>query len=170
MNEKGFKDLQALRARIESLLRYESESGEFYWLESRGSKKAGQKAGSLDSKGYVQIRVDGHAWYAHRLAWMLVKGQYPDFQIDHKDTCRNNNSISNLRASTVMQNGYNRSKQMNNKSGVKGVHWNKKRNKWCAVVGVNRLKVHVGYFECLDRAEIAIRAKRNELHKEFSRD
>ena len=34
----------------------------------------------------------------------------------------------------------------NNKSGFRGVYWKKNDNKWCAKIGLNKTKVHLGMF------------------------
>ena len=52
--------------------------------------------------------------------------------IDHKDMNRLNNQRLNLRPATHSQNKANRNAQVNSKSGIKGVSYSSKRNKWCA--------------------------------------
>lgn len=57
----------------------------------------------------------------------------------------------------------NRRKFKNNKSGYTGVHWDKKANKWRAVLTINSRKIHCGLY---DKIEHAITA-RKEKEREF---
>ena len=52
--------------------------------------------------------------------------------IDHIDENRANNNVKNLRWATVRENLANRGKQINNKSGFKGVCFDKHTNKYVA--------------------------------------
>lgn len=50
------------------------------------------------SCGYVQISVHKRKkYYGHHIAWFLYYGTWPEQLIDHKDRCRSNNIINNLR-------------------------------------------------------------------------
>lgn len=120
------------------------------------------------------IKVDGK-WkqvYVHHLVWVEHRGSIPDgMYIDHRDGNKHNNEISNLRLCSNAQNNWNLPKQKNNKSGVKGVHWSKSANKWCAQFRAgNGVRINVGYFESLDDAAKAISAERVKYHKEYSHD
>lgn len=67
--------------------------------------------------------------------------------IDHIDRDGLNNQKSNLRKCTQIENIANSSIKRNNKSGFKGVSWNKGMKKWCAQIesrGDHRI---IGYFE-----------------------
>ena len=67
-------------------------------------------------------------------------------QIDHIDGDKKNNFFENLRVCSPQQNGFNRGKQKNNKSGLKGVFWDKKQKKWCAQIKINGKKKNLGRF------------------------
>ncbi|BAO20652.1 putative endonuclease [Pseudomonas phage PPpW-3] len=154
---------------LAAILRYDSKTGVFYWLKSRGRAASGSIAGGDDGKGYVGIRINGKQYKAHKLAWLACTGEWPSFQIDHRDTDRSNNRFENLRPSTQLQNTYNRSLGVNNKSGVKGVHWHKNSGKWRAVIGVNGKKIYIGIFDDINDAQMAISQARTKHHQEFSR-
>ncbi len=84
--------------RFRELLRYEPETGKFYWLMNRGrNAKSGDEAGSMNNKGYRQIKVDGRAYSAPRLAWLFVCKEWPKKEIDHINHNRDDNWIANLR-------------------------------------------------------------------------
>lgn len=90
---------------IRALLRYEPETGHFYWLLNRGSKiKAGQRAGAVSSEGYCQISIYDRLYRAHRLVWLYVHGEWPSQTIDHIDGNRLNNRLDNLRDVSLKEN------------------------------------------------------------------
>lgn len=157
------------KAELDEILRFDAETGIFYWINSRGRVSAGSVAGYVGDKGYIEIGIDGKKWYAHILAWLTSTGSLPESQIDHRDTDRSNNRFGNLRLSSQLENTYNRSMMSNNKSGVKGVHWHNFSQRWRAVIGVNGKKIQVGTFENVDLAKAAIARAREKHHKDFAR-
>jgi len=60
----------------------------------------------------------------------LIFGKYKGFDIDHINGNSFDNRRSNLRKCLHSQNTVNRGLQRNNKSGYKGVYFNKARGKW----------------------------------------
>lgn len=101
---------------------------------------------------YIALYLKGQYHYAHRLAWLYVYGKLPKNQIDHKDQIKIHNWISNLREATRIQNGRNIRKPKRNKSGVKGVHWNKHIEKWVAYIGYKNKMKFLGNFDNLEEA------------------
>jgi hypothetical protein len=61
-------------ARVRELLDYDPKTDTFRWKVSRGRSKAGSVAGSPDSDGNLQIRVDGRLYTAKQLARAHVSG------------------------------------------------------------------------------------------------
>lgn len=95
---------------VRQLLRYEPDTGMFFWKERAlasfaneragkiwNAKYANKKAGSVLTEGYVQIKLMGKKYLAHRLAWLCVNGDWPTQEIDHMNRIRNDNRIVNLR-------------------------------------------------------------------------
>lgn len=108
------------------LLDYNPETGLFTWKAKRCGTKHGSVAGSIDpSHGYRRIKIDGHLYLAHRLAWFYVCGEWPAHEIDHIDRARANNRIANLRPATRSENQCNKPRYSNNRTGAKGVHWHR---------------------------------------------
>jgi len=81
--------------------------------------------------------------------------------VDHIDNDKTNNNFSNLRFATHQENSRNRSISSRNKSGVKGVCFDKPSQKWRAQIGINNKLVHIGLFETLEEAQIARQARAN---------
>ena len=85
-------------------------------------------------------------------------------QVDHIDRNPLNNSRQNLRLATHKQNARNRSKQRNNTSGVPGVHWNKRAQKWHAGIAHK----HLGLFATKKAAAEARKKAEREHWGEFA--
>lgn len=146
------------------LFYYDAETGIFTRKVSVGGHLIGDVAGRIMKDGYVRIGVDGSYFSGHRLAWLYVYGELPEFDLDHFDRVRNNNGISNLRPATKSQNMENKTKQKNNTSGVKGITWHKQCGKWQAVIGSNRTSIYLGLFATLDAAAAAYVRAAKKFH------
>jgi len=132
---------------LKELLYYNPDTGIFTWKENRRRVKKGDVAGGFGEDGYIQICIDRFTYRGHQLAWLYHYGEYPCGYVDHINHNRSDNSISNLRCVTAAENGKNRGKQSNNKSGYVGVHWDKTRRKWLASIKVNRRCINLGRFK-----------------------
>lgn len=140
--------------RLRELLHY--ENGVFTRLQRVGKSRVGvgSIAGTLNTRGYWQINVDGRLYYAHRLAWLWVTGEWPKGEVDHIDGDCANNRIENLRDVTHSTNKQNlKNAQANNKTGFLGV--TQTRGKFRASIKVKDTVVHIGLS---DTAELAHKA------------
>lgn len=143
------------QAALKKLLRYDKKSGKFYWRQDRGGISKGTEAGSGHNQGYIYIRVNKVAYLAHRLAWLYVKGVWPDFQIDHKNRIRSDNRWLNLMDLTHSQNAINRKPRKGSKSGVTGVGWNTRDGVWMAYVERNKQRTNLGAYTTVEAASEA---------------
>jgi len=126
-------------------LDYNLETGIFVWKVSAANNKVkiGDVAGNKTKTGYCKISICGEEYYAHRLAFLYVKGYMPDV-IDHINRDRFFNAFGNLRESSYTKNQRNRSLNSNNKTGTTGV--TKSGNKYCASIKLKGIKKHLGTF------------------------
>lgn len=155
---------------LRECLHYSVITGEFYWLKAPSNKvKLGSMAGSLNVKGYRQIKINGTLHRAHRLVWLWVTGKWPVNEIDHVNGVRNANYWLNLREATHSQNAMNRGMLANNTSSFKGVFWNKRAQKWMGQINLNSRRIHLGYFDAIEDACAARTAAEERLHGEFAR-
>ena len=155
--------------RLLSLLEYEPAIGKFYWRRRRHKENKGI-AGTMANTGYKVIKIDGSCYMEHRLAWLYMTKHFPEHELDHIDTRKDNNIWSNLREATRSQNNCNRKMGRNNTSGIKGVHWDQSKNCYIAQIQCNYKKQHLGCFANIQEAEDCVKQKRKELHGEFRRD
>lgn len=79
-------------------------------------------------------------------------GKWPEKWIDHIDGNKQNNDVNNLREVNKTQNAWNSKEFINNKSGHKGVIWNKARQKWQAYITANKKTTHLGLYESFQEA------------------
>ena len=154
--------------RLKELMSYDPAAGEFRWRVSRGPRRAGSVSGCMNVRGYIQIKIDGKDYLAHRLAWLYVHGEFVQ-ELDHINGIRTDNRISNLRPATRSQNNGNARKQSNNTSGLKGVSWYKRLQKWKAQITFNGRYIWLGIFDTREAAHAAYCAKSRELFGEFAR-
>ena len=159
------------QARLKEVLEYSSDTGYFTWLVTRGPKApAGTRAGTPHARGYVALMVDQRLYLAHRLAWLYVTGAWPVHTIDHINGARDDNRLANLRDVTIQTNLHNQSTPYkSNKTGLRGVSFEPRSNKWYARIRVNTKSVMLGYFPTPQEAHAAY-ASAKLLHHHLTKD
>lgn len=154
---------------LNECLIYYPHSGALVWRERpqnhfssvRGWKQwnrihAHQEAFTARSGGgYACGGIDYKSYLAHPIIWKMVTGDEPE-AIDHDNGIRDDNRWVNLNASSYALNAKNTAKSSRNTSGIAGVSWSTKRNKWRVQIGIGKGKnKHIGYFDTLDEAKDA---------------
>jgi hypothetical protein len=151
--------------RLKELFDYNLETGIFTRLIYKHyNAKAGDIAGSLDSRGYLCINVDGFQYKAHNLAWLYVTNEWPEY-IDHENHLKHDNRFYNLKSVTMQENQRNQLRNKDNTSGVNGVYWAKDINRWRARITVNQKTINLGCFT--DIKEAAKARKEAEIKYNF---
>ena len=154
---------------VVSLLRYDPADGAMYWrprqshqvscpemLDNWNRRYAGKRAGSSNSDGYEVIRVGGNQFRTNRLVWELLHGPIPDgMQIDHVNGDRRDNRAANLRAVTITENNRNMRLSHRNTSGLHGVVFLHRYNRFQAHIVVDRKHIYLGYHKTLIDASAA---------------
>jgi hypothetical protein len=113
-------------------------------------------------KGYAQTSINGENIYLHR----FIMGAKPGEEVDHRNGKRNDCQRENLRLCTHSQNMANGGVLSNNKLGVKGVSFHK--NKYRAVIQVNRKSIHLGRFDNINDAAHAYDVAASAYFGEFA--
>jgi hypothetical protein len=132
--------------KIQELLNYDPDTGEFTWKKSRGPMPAGSTAGQrwVD---YIRIGIDGQSYQAHRIAWLVLTGEDPgEMIVDHIDLDKQNNRADNLRLSTISQNGGNTLR------GEPKCYQKTAPGKYQAVFTLNRKRYTLGTFDTPEEA------------------
>jgi len=154
---------------LKEYLHYNEDTGIFTWIKKPCKKiKVGSVAGSLNKVDmYIEIGLLGCLYKAHRLAWFYVYGEWPERDIDHKDTIKINNCISNLRLSNKSENAFNQGVSKRNTSGFKGVSYIEQSGKWRANAGLNGKIKFLGNFNTPEEASEAYKNFCRKHHGEF---
>jgi hypothetical protein len=151
-------------SRLREVLDYNPETGEFRWRRRMSSRAgAGGVAGASDGR-YVLIRIDGTLHAAHRLAWLHSFGSWPRDGIDHANGIGRDNRLANLREADHAQNAQNPRLRRDNPSGVVGVWWAEREQKWRARIRVDGRDVYLGGFATIAEAAAARAAGKARLH------
>ena len=75
-----------------------------------------------------------------------------NYEPDHLDRNPLNNLTDNLMPKTRLRNMLNRGLQKNNRSGIKGVHWDSNARKWKAQITTDKKPINLGRFDNLEDA------------------
>jgi hypothetical protein len=140
---------------------YEPETGNLIWRQRPAShftgeqrndclrwnrRYAGKVAGGINH-GYWATKVNFVLYRNHRIIWEMCNGPIPDgLHIDHINRVRSDNRMTNLRLATRSQNAINSPMYPSNTSGVTGVSFCKRSQKWAAKISIGGSKKHLGYF------------------------
>lgn len=103
--------------------------------------------------------------FMHRIILNTKKGEI----VDHIDGNGLNNQRNNIRICTYSENNINRRVPITNKSGFKGVYWNKKSRKWVVQIKKNGIRKFIGYFAEIEKAKDAYKKEATILHDLFIR-
>lgn len=150
-------------ARLRELLNYDPETGVFTWAVDRGPARKGGAAGAAQKIGYVVIRLAGQLYYAHRLAFLHMTGEWPKMTVDHIDGCKSNNRWSNLRDVDHVTNCENQ-RFAQGVADMMGAVWNKRTKNWRSVITTGDKQVHLGTFSTPEAAHAAYIEAKRRLH------
>lgn len=139
------------------LLGYNPDNGEMFWKPSHdmgaawNARFANRRAGYLlkgrdGNPRYWYIKLSGIAYPAHRVIWVLYHGTMQPGEIDHINGDGLDNRISNLRCVSHSENSKNTTIRHTNRSGVPGVVWNERDNRWGVSVRIDGVQTSLGMF------------------------
>ncbi len=149
---------------------FDYSDGHLFWRNPSKYKPEiiGDKAESVDGKGYIRVGLNGRRYAAHRIIFLYHKGYLPT-HIDHMNGNKKDNRIDNLRASDNETNSYNAKLSKANTSGVKGVSWDKNTSSWCVQIHYKGKRAVYKFFKDFDLAKECACRERLRLHGEFAR-
>lgn len=131
--------------------------------EAFNSRYKGKEVGLSKSHGYKKVAIFGKEYSLHRLAHLIMLGEWPKEEVDHINGNRSDNRWVNLRPVTRKENTRNKCIRSNNTSGICGVYFDKQLNKWRSKISTNKNKnKHLGVFSNLFDAVCARKSAENK--------
>lgn len=131
-------------------------------------RPAGSGVGRTSKWGYLHVTVggrNGRDYLVHRLAWLMVTGEWPHGEIDHIDGNKQNNAWHNLRDVDRAVNSQNmKLAKSTSGNGLLGVHWHAHIKKWAARITVHSKTRYLGSFTTKEEAHEAYLAAKRRLH------
>jgi len=148
---------------INNHIKYEPETGKLYWIYGRKKIKENDEVGHVRADGYIRLKYNGKSYYAHKIAWLLYYGYWPQGIVDHINGIKSDNRINNLRNVSQKENCQNRIEHRQGK--LLGTHYNKKFNNWQSFITFNGKKKHLGCFDTEQKAHEAYLKALEESNK-----
>jgi hypothetical protein len=159
---------------VRSVLDYDPATGVLVWKSRQdrigrwNTERVGKIAGTINDRGYIVVAINGKDFRAHRLAWAIVTGEWPEAEIDHRNMIKSDNRWDNLRPSTHSQNNQNKTAQSNNTSGYKGVSFCKVSRTWSARMKVGTRYKFLGRYSTPEEAHARYVEAAQEHRGEFA--
>ena len=107
--------------------------------------------------------------YVHRLVAKEFLDN-PDDKgfVDHINHNRSDNTVTNLRWVTRVENNKNTTSRRNASSKYCGVHWSKSIKRWIAQITDNGKSIHIGCFDTAEEAAEAYDERARLIHGEYA--
>jgi len=141
-------DMTAAQAR--EAFEYDRTSGVLYRRLAGGRRR---EAGTVDRFGYLRVALNGRAYSAHRVIWLITTGEWPKGQIDHIDRDKLNNRWENLRDVAQGENIRNGSAPYKcNKTGLRGAYMHARGGYPYAQIRVQNKTISLGNYDSLEEA------------------
>jgi hypothetical protein len=139
--------------------KYDPETGKFY-------NRHGKQIGSYTKK-YGRIVHRGKEYTMGRVAVFLMKGVWPEGEVDHINGDKYDNRWCNLRECSREENARNKSKYKTNKTGFKGVYPVGK--KYGVKIQVNGYPIYLGVFASPEMAALVYNDAAVAYHGNFAK-
>jgi hypothetical protein len=154
-----------IREKLKKSLSYDPVTGIITWRCAIGRAKSGGIAGGVNIKGYLMVGFHGKKYLAHRLAWLLMTGDWPDGMIDHKNLNKLDNQFDNLRIASPAQNRANQKAMGKLPKGVT-LH---RTGKYQAQIMIGPKNRYLGLFAAPEEAHAAYVTVAFQYFGEFAR-
>ena len=99
------------------------------------------------SHGYLTINIFRKPTQTHRLIFLYMTGEFPEYDVDHINGNRTDNRWCNLREVTRIENLHNVGLRKDNSTGYQGVSKRNDTGKYHAYINVNNKRHNLGNFE-----------------------
>lgn len=163
---------------------YNPETGILYWKRrpiehfrtERGCRtfntsRSGKPAGYKSKDGYLNLELDAIAYRLHILIWIWMNDEIPD-EIDHINGIRDDNRYVNIRNVNRFENQRNAKRRKDNTSGVTGVIWHERLQKYEVSIYYKKNNMYLGVYADFDEAVAVRKAAEKEygFHENHGRD
>lgn len=179
-----YTNMELTHTTLKELIFYDPETGFFTWKERpefyfktyrafiQWNKRYanGPAFFTVAANDYLTGFIFKKKYYAHRLAWLYMTGEWPEGDIDHINGQRNDNRWENLREVNRSENLKNAKRRYDNKTGVTGVFKHKnKESYYSAYIDINYKRKYLLHTKDFDaavaaRKEAEIKYKFHENH------
>lgn len=160
-------EIESLRERYH----YDPLTGAFTY-KAGAFAAAGREAGGVCNHGYTTVVLGRKRYQAHRVAWALMTGRWPEADIDHINRIKTDNRFENLREASRAQNLANCAVRGDSRSGLKGAilrHGSHKRRlKYTARIVVGGVRHMLGNFETAEQAHAAYVEAASKFYGDFA--
>lgn len=151
--------------RLREALHYDPTTGVFCWLIHQPPSAPGKRAGGADERGYVRITIDGSRYRANRLAWLYMRGTWPEGVVDHVNGDTSDDRFANLRDISFAANTQNRRRaHRGSASGLIGAH-KTKNNRYSSSIQHRGKQHQLGTFATPIEAHRAYVDAKRALHE-----
>jgi len=138
---------------------------EKFYFDLDDFEKIAEYCWYINNLGYLVTRINKKPQTFHRLIMDVLEDR--EKIIDHKNGVKYDNRKENLRICTPQENVLNSKKPKNNKSGIKGVCWDKKNSKWLSQIRINNKNIFLGLYTNIEEAAKMRKDAEIKLHGEF---
>lgn len=145
--------MRPTQAEMTMLVSYDPVTGIMKWMD-------GRQITCTNDKRYLVFKSKGRQFYAHRVAWLLMTGQWPQ-DVDHINQIRSDNRWCNLREASRSQNAINRSIPA-------GVTFDKRLQRFEARIQKLGRRKRLGYFASFEEAKAARLNAERKLFGDFA--
>ncbi|MEZ9229987.1 HNH endonuclease [Vibrio amylolyticus] len=147
---------------LAGLLNYDPKDGTLHWNSNPSPylNYIGKEAGAKHGKW--QVKYKGKRHQASILAWVITHGEMPSKRVQHLDNNPLNIKLENLALATHREYTRKQCLKRNNRSGVKGVCWDKSRNKWLVTIKKDYKPIFIGRYDDFSEAVAARKAAEAE--------
>lgn len=113
----------------------------------------------------MRVAIGHKKFWAHRVAFAVTHGRWPDHEVDHINGVRSDNRPQNLREATTQQNSFN---SVRLRTAAKGVSFYKRDCVWTSSITHSGVSVFLGRYKTHDEAAAAYRRAADLLFGDFA--
>lgn len=121
----------------------------------------GQPVGYVCSAGFLKTRLKNKRYKVSHITFYLCTGHWPKQPLEHVDGDKMNCKPSNIQYTTMPEVSRRRARYSSCCSGVAGVDYRPRKDRWRARIRLGGQRDHLGEFRTLDEAA-AVRQKASQ--------